>query len=241
MQPKKYNIFQNESRRRFINNTIKLTVLGTVLGPLQACNNNKSTEPSQPDIEKKKPVASNKKRKQWTHEALVINSKTGVMHFPTSKVYRYYDEIKPAHLKPVIIGDWMNQLQEPVRLNKQQSGTIAEILTMQALKGNLTSTAFIVAVDTLSTAFQPAYEKENTLNFRLHELMLQLVTLNNAIPADQKWLTFNSKVKKPPQLRKRQKWMETESAFNERVNYILNHQDDYLVRLSNRAAKYSFS
>jgi hypothetical protein len=243
MQRKKQNTTRSKSRRRFISNTIKLTVLGTVLGPLQqSCNSKKPGEPGHPKDEKKKPgTASNNKRKKWSHEGLVVNSKTGVMHFPTAKVYHYYDEIKPNHLQAVSLADWTNQLQEPKRLNKEQSGNIVELLTMQTLKGNFTSTSFVIAVDTLSTAFLPPYEKANTLNFRLHELMLQLITLNSQIPNDQKWLTFNSKVKKPAQLRKRQKWMESETSFNERVNYILSHEEDYLVRLSKRAAKYSFS
>jgi hypothetical protein len=77
------------------------------------------------------------------------------------------------------------------------------------------------------------------MNFRLHELMLQLLALNTAVP--DKWRVFNSTVKRPPRLRKRQKWMETEINFTKRVKYIQEHQNDYMARLTKRATKYSFT
>jgi len=233
-------------RRKFVGNSIKLAALGTLLMPLaQACNNKKApgTPPTSPDTSSKKKGSthSKKTRKKWNYESLVMNSKTKVMHFPTSKIYTYYDEIKASHLQAISLATWANQLQEAVRLNKEKSGNIIEILTLQSMNGNVNDTSFVIAIDTLSMAFTTPYEKANTKNFRLHELMLQFVVLNNAIPADQKWITFNSKVKKPARLRKRQKWMETETAFNERVGYILNHQNDYMTRLKQRAAKYTFT
>jgi len=99
----------------------------------------------------------------------------------------------------------------------------------------------MIDIGTWSIAFEEEYEKANFTNFRLHELMLQLVALNNLIPQSEKWVTFNAKVKKPPLLRKRQKWMETEANFNERVNYIQTRRNDYITRLNQRAKKYSFS
>jgi len=65
--------------------------------------------------------------------------------------------------------------------------------------------------------------------------------LNNTIPPANKWQAFNEKVKKPQALRKRQKWMETETNFNERIKYILDRQNDYITRLAQRALKYSFT
>ena len=163
------------------------------------------------------------------------------MHLPTSKLYHYYDPIGANHIKDVAIGAWATALQDPVRFNKEQSGNIIEILTLQELKGNMSDTGFVMAIDTLSTAFQPDYEKVNSKNFRLHELMLQLIALNNSIPADQKWITFNAKIKKPEHLRKRQSWMASEVAFNERIKYISDRQNDYKTRLSERSKKYSFT
>ena len=102
------------------------------------------------------------------------------------------------------------------------------------------------AMDTLAYAFNKNCENikgvnPNTTNFRIHELLLQVIALNNAIPEGEKWGAFNNRIKKPPILRKRQKWMETETSFNERVKYILDRQNDYITRLTKRASKYSFT
>ena len=255
MQEKKHPVISWANRRRFISNALKLTVLGSLLTPLeQACNikkpsdnNNKPPEPVIPEKKNKQPrSASKKNRKKWSHETLVINSKTNVMHFPTSKIYGYYDEIKPNHLQEISLATWASQLQGPVRLNKQQSGTILEILAMQNLRQGINDQSLTSATDTLSRAFTTACENSkgvnlNTTNFRLHELMLQLITLNTTIPASNKWQFFNDKIKKPVALRKRQKWMETETNFNERLKYIQDRQNDYIIRLTKRASRYSFT
>ncbi len=243
MQEKKHNTPNRPGRRQFISNTIKIALLGTIITPLDACNDKSpGKDPTGPGDQKKKTKSGSKKtRKKWSHESLVMNEKTKVIHFPTSKLYHYYDEIKPKHLKEISMATWTVGLGESMRLNKQQSGNITEILTLQELGKGVNDTALVVAIDTLSVAFQKDYEKENARNFRLHELMLQLVTLNGMIPADQKWQTFSAKVVNPSQLRKRQKWMESETNFNARVKYISDRSDDYKNRLSKRAKKYSFN
>lgn len=246
MKGKKEQTNQPIHRRRFVSNTVKVIALGSLLAPLaEACNNKKSSKPVSPgsDTTKSRTTqrGAKKIRKKWSHERLVINTKTNVLHFPTSKVYHYYDEIKHNHLQEISLASWATQLQEPARLNREQSGNIVEILTLQHLAGAIDDTSLIVAIDTLSTAFRNEYEKVNSMNFRLHELMLQLVALNNTIPADQKWMTFNTKVKKPEQLRKRQQWMNSETNFSDRINYILQRRNDYISRLNKRAAKYSFT
>lgn len=238
---------KNINRRKFVGNTVKIVTLGSLLMPIiEACGNKKTSdkEPTGPGDPKRKGSKNNSKkqpRKKWNHESLVMNTKTNVMHLPTSKVYTYYDPIKPNHLQEISVAAWSTQLQEQAKFNKEQSGNIIEILTLQGLKGNINDSSLTVAIDTLSTAFQNDYEKANSKNFRLHELMLQLIALNNSIPADQKWMTFMAKVKKPEQLRKRQAWMSTETNFANRINYILQHSNDYITRLNKRASKYSFT
>lgn len=234
----------NSNRRRFISNTVKLAVLGSLL-PSQACNN-RSSRPGGPidtigPYQKTARNSKKRKRTQWSHEGLVVNSKSNVLHLPTSKLYRYYDEIKDNHLKAIGIAAWNPQAENAPKLNKQQSGNIMEILTLQELKTGINDSTLIIAIDTLSVAFGKDYERSNTTNFRLHELMLQLIALNSLIPADQKWQTFNAKVIKPSGLRKRQQWMATETAFNERVKYITDRKTDYMNRLAQRAGKFSFT
>lgn len=250
MSGKKNRKANSIDRRSFVGHTVKLVTLGAMLMPLvEACNNKKSAKPTTPDPEKNKKGtthSSKKPRKKWSHESLLMNSKTQVMHFPTSKIYTYYDEIKPNHLQEISLATWASQLQEPVRLHKQQSGNILEILAMQNLRQGVNDESLSAAAGILSKAFSSACDNSkgvnfNTTNFRLHELMLQLITLNTSIPAANKWQAFSDKIKKPVSLRKRQKWMETETSFNERVKYILDRQNDYSARLTKRAARYSFT
>lgn len=235
------------NRRKFVGNTIKIVALGSLLMPLgQACGNKKSSKTTGghgtgDGKGKTSTGSSNSKRKKWHQESLVMNNKTKVVHFPTSKIYTYYDEIKSNHLQDVAFGSLSIRLDEPVHYNREQSGTIIEVLTVQGLKYELSDNSLTVAIDRLSTAFDSEYERFNSKNFRLHELMLQLIALNNAIPADQKWMTFNAKVKKPGQLRKRQQWMASETNFTDRVNYITQKRNDYISRLNKRAAKYSLT
>lgn len=233
------------NRRKFVGNTIKIVALGSLLMPLaEACGNKKSSKTTGEHgngKEKTSTGSSKSKRKKWHRESLVMNTKTNVLHYPTAALYTYYDEIKPNHLQEINRNAWNPQAKNAPRLNREQSGNIMEILTLQELGKNIDDNNLVVAIDTLSIAFREEYEKANSMNFRLHELMLQLIALNNMIPAGQKWVTFNAKVKKPDQLRKRQQWMATETNFNERVSYITQRRSEYISRLKERAAKYSFT
>jgi len=248
-QPPRYS---NPSfgRRRFIGNTIKLTLLAGILSPLEQACKNKSQKPdiTGPGNTKEKEKAHTAKninsRHKWNYEKLVVNSKTNVVHLPTSSVYIYYDEIK--NTRDVSVGDWENQVQGKLRFNKDKSGNILEILSLQKFKNVVDDNSLNSAMNTLAKAFGKECENSkgfnsNTTNYRLHELMLQLVVLNNSIPATAKWKTFNEMVKKPAHLGKRQSWMENETNFNERVKYIQEREDDYKKRLSQRASKHSFT
>jgi hypothetical protein len=237
-------------RRRFIGNTIKLAVLAGIISPLEQACKNKSTQQKSTTTDsankKNKSTAHTakhaSKRRKWNQEKLVINSKTNIVHLPTSIVYNYYDEIK--HTRDVNINNWENTVNGEVRLNKDKSGNILEILSLQKLRGEVNDDSLNNAINTLLKAFNKECENKagknnNSNNYRLHELMLQLVALNTTI--QDKWNAFNEKVKKPHKIGKRQKWMETETSFNERIKYIREREDEYKKRLSQRASKYSLT
>jgi hypothetical protein len=233
------------NRRRFISQSVKLALLGTLL-PAVACNNqSKNKGKDTRDTTGKKPSARSKRnRKKWSHEGLVMNNKSHVMHLPSSKIYHYYDEIKPKHLQELAIAGWATHLQAPNRINRSQSGIILEIFCLRHLQPGLNNETLTAAMDTLGRAFSADCNNAkdvnmNERNFRLHELMLQLIALHPGV-AD-KWQAFNARVKKPASLRKRQKWMENETAFGERVKYIQERQPEYTSRLQERARKYSFT
>jgi len=65
------------------------------------------------------------------------------------------------------------------------------------------------AAATLATAFTSTYQDKkgtnySSTNYRLHELMLQLIALNNSIPPAFKWIVFNEKTRQPVKPGKRQ-------------------------------------
>lgn len=237
-------------RRRFLLDTCKIAILSMIIPLSEACNNkSKTTKTGKDDSAKTgtKQITSKKNRKKWSHEGLAINSKTKVMHLPSGKIYHYYDEIKSSHLQTVSLTGWAAALEGGAKINKQQSGTILEILALQQLKNDGINDASLTrSADILSKAFSEEINSRNgrnvnETNFRLHELMLQLIALNNSVPNESKWQEFNSKIKKPGTLRKRQTWMSGEAQFAERVNYISERRNDYQSRLTDRAGKYSFT
>ena len=230
-------------RRRFIGHSFKLTLLAGLVSPLlDACKSNSKDPAKKKAKDRSNTVNTNNKRRKWNAERLVINAKTNVIHLPTSSFYIYYDEIK--NIRDVNLANWENQLQGQVRLNKNKSGNTLEILSLQKLRNGVTDNSLGSAANSLAIAFGKQCENSrgvnyNTTNYRLHELMLQLVALNNAIP--DKWQTFNELVTKPQRLGKRQAWMGNETSFNDRVTYIQSREADYKNRLIQRASKYTLT
>lgn len=228
-------------RRRFIGNGLKITLLAGLISPLeQACTSNtKSTDKKKT---RDKPTTRKNTRRKWTAEKLLINAKTNVVHLPTSAFYVYYDEIKNS--KEVNISSWENQLSGQIKFNKNKSGNILEVLSLQKLKNGIDDSSLNSAMNTLAIAFGRDCENAkgvnlNLSNYRLHELMLQLITLNKFTPF--KWKTFNDMVRRPEKLGKRQSWMTDENSFNQRVKYIQERETDYKNRLTKRASKYNLT
>lgn len=240
---------QDIPRRQFLGTTLKLAVLGTLIAPLEEACNSKKKEPGtdgRPPVtdKNKQPRGTKKPRTKWHQGGLVMNSKTGILHLPLAAAYTYYDTIKPEHLEAVDQSNWEGKLGEEVRFNKQQSGTILEILALQPLKGGVDATSLDRSLQILARAFSPACQDAkgrdlNERNFRLHELALQLIALHPGI-AD-KWGYFTQLVKKPASLRKRQSWMGSPAAFSERTNYIAARQAAYADRLQKRANRYTLN
>ena len=230
-------------RRRFISTGIKLTLLAGVLGPLgQACNLKAKSTNKKKANDKSNHVAKKTKRHRWNSEKLVLNTKSNVIHLPTSSFYVYYDEIKSS--REIGIDNWESQLNGQARLNKNKSGNIIEALSLQKIRNGVNDNSLNEAAKMLSLAFSKACENKkginlNATNYRLHELMLQLVSLNNSM--NDKWQMFNNMVLKPPKTGKRQSWMADETSFDQRVKYIQERQTDYQNRLIKRASKYNLT
>lgn len=242
MNDSEYNS-ANLPRRRFISNGIKATLLASILSPLeQACNSKTKNTGKKQTKDKSNTVSKNNKRRKWNAEKLLVNTKTNVIHLPTVSFYVYYDEIKNS--KEVDINGWENQLTDQLRFNKNKSGNILEILSLQKLRNGVNDNSLSSAANALQIAFSNRCDSKNGVNinatnYRLHELMLQLVALNNSIPS--KWQTFNDIVRKPQKLGKRQSWMADENSFNTRVKYIQDREADYKNRLIKRGSKYNLT
>lgn len=229
-------------RRRFLSNGIKLTLLAGILSPLEQACNPKSKNTVKNTNDRSTTTKNNTKRSKWNAEKLLINTKTNVVHLPTAAFYNYYDEIKKT--REVNIADWENEISGQARLNKDKSGNILEILSLQKIRNGIDDNSLNSAINTLAIAFSRDCENSkganiNTTNYRLHELMLQLISLNNYIP--YKWQSFNDMVSKPQRLGKRQSWMGDENSFNDRVKYIKDREADYKNRLIHRASKYALT
>lgn len=229
-------------RRRFIGNGLKITLLAGLISPLeQACTSNTKSTDKKKTKDKTTTTKKNTRRKSTT-EKLLINAKTNVVHLPTASFYVYYDEIKNS--KNVDLANWESQVSGQVKFNKNKSGNILEVLSLQKLRNGIDDNSLNSAMNTLAIAFSKDCENTkgvnlNLSNYRLHELMLQLITLNKYTPF--KWSTFNDMVRRPEKIGKRQSWMADENSFNQRVKYIQERETEYKNRLTKRASKYNLT
>ena len=243
MEPTSENSASQFHRRRFISDGVKIALLAGILAPLQqACNTKTKNTSKKKTTNKTNTVSKKNKRQKWTAERLVINSKTNVVHLPTASFYVYYDEIKNS--KPVNISDWENQLRGQPKFNKNKSGNALEVLSLQKLRHGVSDNILTEAAKMLALAFSDEYKNSkginvNVTNYRLHELMLQFISLNNSLP--NKWQAFNNMVLMPQKIGKRQSWMADENSFNQRVKYIQDRETDYQNRLVKRASKYNLT
>jgi hypothetical protein len=237
----------SSSRRRFLGNGLKLAALSTLLMPLQKALGNGTAL-----------IAKTNRsiRKFLLLDKLVLNTKTKVVHLPTEKIFIRYQDIDKKNQKILDLKTWETQVKTPVHFNKEKSGIILELLALQKLTAAITDKSLAAATNTLALAFSPVYKNKtgivlNKYNFRLHELAVQLIALNNAIPVAQKWTKFQTTIGNTSytldqlplksRLPGRVKWMLTKNGFDERIAYIIKNKTDYMTRLSKRAAQYKLS
>jgi hypothetical protein len=231
----------SSSRRRFLSNGLKATVLSSLLLPLQKAFGNGTAFIAKTNRSLRKPVFLDK---------LVLNTKTKVVHLPTNKIFNRYPDIADTNQKLIDLGTWETQVKAPIHFNKEKSGIIIELLALQKLNTGINDKSLTAAINTLSIAFMPVYKdkNENLINkygFRLHDLLLQTIALNNTIPVTQKWARFqaatgriNYTVKDLKPISSRMKWIKTKTDFDKQAEYILNNKTTYINRLKQRATDY---
>ena len=227
------------SRRRFLNNGFKLTVLSALLMPFQKVLASGATvlNNSIKKLQKFVPI-----------DKLVLNSKTRVIHLPSGKIFSKYPTIR----RQAIIGSatWEVEVKPPYRFNKEKSGIILEVLALTRLAAGINDRALTDAYRILSIAFRDTYKSKtgvllNQYNFRLHHLLLQTISLNNTYPSTDKWnkfrqatnnINYNLPVKN--RLPRFMNWITNKTEFDKKAVYILQNKQAYVSRLAKRASRF---
>ena len=227
------------SRRKFLNNGLKLTVLSALLIPFQKARASGTT------------VLNNsikKLQKFLPIDKLVVNTKTRVIHLPSGKIFSKYPTIR----RQAIIGSatWEVEVKPPYRFNKEKSGIILEVLALTRLAGGINDRALTDAYRILSIAFRDTYKNKtgvllNKYNFRLHHLLLQTISLNPTYPLTDKWNKFklatnniNYGLPDKNPLPRFMNWITNKVEFDKKARYILQNKQTYLSRLAKRASRF---
>jgi len=227
------------SRRRFLSNGLKLTALSAILLPFQKAFATGTA------------ALHTAKKKLYNFllvDRMVLNTKTKVVHLPTSKIFAKYPTIKNQRI--IGFNDWEIQLKPPFHFHKEKSGIILEMLALTRLASGINDRALTDAYRILSIAFTGMYKDKsgvvfNKYNFRLHHLLLQTISLNNTYPLAQKWEKFqlatgkiNYSLQGTKPLPRFVNWLKTKTEFDKKVNYILQNKQTYTTRLAKRANRY---
>ena len=227
------------SRRRFLNTGFKLAALSALVLPFQKALARGTTI-----------VATARKKiyKFLPLDKLVINLKTRVVHLPSGKIFSKYPTIKRQGI--ISFANWETEVKPPYHFNKEKSGIIVEMLALTRLATGINDRTLTDAYRILTVAFTGMYRNKtgdtfNKYNFRLHHLLLKVISLNSTIPASQKWEKFQSATgninynlpdKKPLPLF--MNWLKTKTDFDKKAIYILQNKQSYISRLAKRATRY---
>ena len=52
-------------------------------------------------------------RQIWSMESLVLNIKSHIIHYPSIKLFTYYNQISDAHIKVIGFNSWEDELKIP--------------------------------------------------------------------------------------------------------------------------------
>jgi hypothetical protein len=227
------------SRRRFLNTGFKLAALSAFVLPFQKA------------LAAGTAVIATAKKKfhefLWI-DKLVLNSKTGVVHLPSGKIFSKYPTIR----RQAIIGnaDWEIQVKPPYHFHKEKSGVILEVLALSRLASGINDRSLTDAYRILSIAFTGTYRDKsglvfNKYNFRLHHLLLNVISLKGNYPLSQKLEKFqlatgriNYALQDKRPIPRSMEWIKTKAGFDKKANYIIQNKTLYTDRLAKRASQF---
>lgn len=202
---------------------------------LISCNNNtKPTHKKNKDSTKKQVVKT--KPKPNNTEVLYYNPKTKVLHYPG---LREKEKLETANLQSIKINEWEKMLDNgEAYFNKEKSGLSFEKLALRNFQGAPTAESLQKSLSITSRAFAKEYATQNRFNWRVYDLLVQWVALNEAIADPDKWYHFTKVISEVNlgnvKVIKRMAWVQSKELFDKRITYINEHKTDYLARLKTR-------
>jgi hypothetical protein len=182
-------------------------------------------------------------RGNWHNPNLVLNTKTNVVHYPSEKLFTYYNKIANNHVAIIKFGDWKQKVVPPKHFIKSKSGVILEKLALNNLSTPITNGKLQIATETLAIAFSQNYFNKdkyqmNTHNWRLYHLLLQLIALDTTIPLENKWSKFSEIIKnvdfKFVKIHPKNNWVKSKTEFDKRIKYIEANSARYIERIQKR-------
>jgi len=221
------------SRRRLLQWSIHLAAFYPVVSTgLYGCKNdakNKKT-PKQPVTPGEKKIPQDK-----PVDFLYYNQKSKVLHYPGLHKKNALDHAK--ELQKISIADWEKYLEnEGTHFAKEHSGLTFEKLALLQFRSTHDMQKPLAITQ---RAFAKDYVRQNRFNWRVYDLLLQWMALNESIAMEEKWNRFSAAIQNADlatvrKVPKRMAWLKTKEDFDKRVAYITQQKNNYTERLQKR-------
>ncbi len=183
------------------------------------------------------PTAAKVIRPAWNYEGLVLNTKTKTIHYPSAKIFGNYNQIAEEHLRVIPFKGWQNELKEN-HFIKSKSGLILEKLALRELSTESSDKTLTKATEVLALAFSKDYADSNQHNWRVYDLLMQLIVLNNSVKPESRWSLFSKIISTVNfqyiEIPKRNYWVTSQLTFSEKASYIDKNVSTYKQKLKNR-------
>ncbi len=172
-------------------------------------------------------------------DEMFLHNKSKTLHYPF--VFKTYDKLKEDRVTSVNPGDWAAQLDNGAHFAKEGSALIFERLALKNLSAGINNESLGSSSAIFTRSFKTDYAKQNVYNWRGYYLLLQMIALNSAVPDTDKWSVFSNAIREAnvagiKKMPKRNEWITSQALFDQRVQYIHQHSDDYMNRIKKRMA-----
>jgi len=178
----------------------------------------------------------------WNYEYLVLNKKTKVIHFPNKKIFKYYKEIDEEHLRVIGFDKWKSELTAGNHFHKDTSGIILEKLALRQFLTGVDSRSLNAVVGILSFAFVKDYVRQNEFNWRIYDLLLTAIVLDESVASKNKQSVFFSVTSevnyKAMRVPRKNSWLKSHTDFESKVTYLRKNSIIVSNKLAERAKKF---